>query len=131
MIHLNFWLIFPMISLFLQRFVEFFRLLCLFSLPSLFLSPLTALLITQTFAFELPSSSLLLLFLPDSLIKTQDTMSVNSCTWKPTIYFWLKKIQLHFLWSKKNVFFMDLRIRIHGVSTLHVSVFQRSSLEFS
>lgn len=64
--YLNFWL-FSLISILLQRFLNFLHLVRLFSLPSLLLSPLSPLLITQAFAFQLPPPPLFLLLFPDSL----------------------------------------------------------------
>lgn len=49
--HLNFWFFFSLVLVFVQRFFKSLHLFCFFALPSLFLPPLTTLLIPQTFAF--------------------------------------------------------------------------------
>lgn len=84
--HLNFWFFFNLVLVFLQWFFQSLHLLGLFALPSLLLPPFTALLIAQTFALQLPPSSLFLLFLPDSLkgIKKRTwDMTWQSSNWTP------------------------------------------------
>lgn len=71
--HLYLWLVFSLVFVLLQRFLELLHLLCLFAFPPLLLPPLTTLLIAQTFALEFPPPSLFFLLLPESLknIKTK------------------------------------------------------------
>lgn len=71
--HLYLWLVFSLVFVLLQRFLELLHLLRLFAFPPLLLPPLTTLLIAQTFALEFPPSSLFFLLLPESLknIKTK------------------------------------------------------------
>lgn len=63
-----------MVLVFLQRFLQALHLLGLFALPPLLLPPFASLLISQPFAFQLPPSSLFLLFLSDSLREEKGKM---------------------------------------------------------
>lgn len=112
--HLNFWFFFNLVLVFLQRFLQSLHLLGLFALPSLLLPPFTTLLIAETFALQLPPSSLFLLFLPDSLkgINRTRDMTWQSCNstpanWNGTLLYLLTC--LFFRKSSSGVVFLALK----------------------